>query len=448
METIYSQDSSDLPDPAREHLRSDYIYMYPPRQSYQPFQEVDVLDYVKTSLAQSDKINLYAHFPFCRQVCAFCNLFVSASDLTEFETKYVDALLSELSIYAPLLQEKHVDTIYLGGGTPSLLKAKSLNQVLEGIAETCSVSVASVPEVSLEVSPETVDVDKLTQFHDIGINRLNFGMQSAKDDELQGIGRSYGWKTPVEAIERALSIGFSNTCVDLIYGLKHQTDETWIESVTTVAEIAPETICIYALTLRPRTGFAAKGYQHIDPETLYRRYDIALNILFNHGYEQENHVRFVKNTSGGYIQKANHWAGENVLGIGAGARSYLKECDLRNGYSTRQRRTTIQAYMDAVTTGELAVTDGYLLTEDEKRRRRIILGLFGLDRSRFKGDFGMDPFDMFESVWNSLIEKKLVCVSDRMIALTELGARYRDNIAQVFFSAEVSRRIADYGYDD
>lgn len=448
MEILYPESNSETASPDRDDVRSDYIYMYPPRQSYHPIRDAEVLGCVVDSLGQSDRINLYAHFPFCRQVCAFCNLFVSASEFKDFEDSYIGALLSELSIYAPFLHEKNLDTIYLGGGTPSLLDAVSLNRVLQRILKVCETTVEAVPEVSLEVSPETVDLEKLKQFRDIGINRLNFGMQSANDDELKSIGRSYQWQTPVEAIEQALILGFSNICVDLIYGLQHQTHDTWVESVKTVVMMAPETICIYALTLRPRTGFAAKGYEHVDAETLYRRYDIALDILSKHGYQQENHVRFIKNRSGGYRQKANHWAGDNVLGIGAGARSYLKECDLRNGYSTRHRRTTIETYINAVNAGKLAATDGFRLSEDEKRRRRIILGLFDLDRSTFFKDFSVDPFDLFKPNWIFLENRGLVEVSERSIKLTKLGARYRDNIAQFFFSSDVNKRVQKYHYDE
>lgn len=431
-----------------QNVRADYVYMYPPRQTYRPIDPDKAKTLALRSIAQEDGLNVYLHFPFCAQVCAYCNLFVSALRTPDLVEQYVEAIKQEVTQFKEQIFGKRIETIYFGGGTPSLLSPAQLWNVMEAVLGATSCNVNEVPEISLEVSPETVDAVKLREFRDIGINRVNIGMQTADAAELGAIGRSYGPAIALKSIEDATRAGFSNVCVDLIYGLEGQTDESWYASLNAVIRCAPETVCTYALTLRPRTGFASRGYRHVEAETLYRRYDLAREVLLCAGYKQENHVRYIRNEKGGYRQKVNHWQGQNVLGFGAGARSYLKFCDLRNGYSTRRRQAVVQRYVDKMQARLPATTDGFIMDVRERQRKTVILGLFDLSREEFSNEFGIDPFILFSEQFAVLEEMDLINLGEDRIALTAAGARYRDVIAQMFFSEAVSALVHSYQYHE
>lgn len=432
--------------PDDEGIRSDYVYMYPPRQAYRPTSHDHLAPLVARSLEESSDVNIYVHFPFCSQICAYCNLFVAGKPTEDTASRYAEAVIAELRGRQDALRGKRTRTVYLGGGTPSLLTASLLGKVLDTVCSIAQTPLAEVSEISLEVAPETATRESLTSFLSLGINRLNFGLQATDASERASIGRSSSID-PTDIIRWAVSAGFSNVCVDLIYGLEGQTDATWQQSLANAIAVAPHTICTYALTLRPRTGFAAHGYTAVSAETLYRRYEIGREMLLAAGYTQENHVRYVRD-SGGYVQKANHWAGQNILGFGAGARSYLKHCDTRNGYSTRHRRETLSTYMTDALAGAPTVDQGFELDRDEQLRRRVILGLFNVDLAALSDEFEQDVLQTFNPQISLLEERQLVLIEGGQLRLTTKGRKFRDNIAQMFFSDRVRKLVEQYDYAD
>jgi oxygen-independent coproporphyrinogen-3 oxidase len=431
-------------------VHGDYVYMYPPRQAYRSFAHDDnrrPLDLISDSLAHFDDLNLYVHVPFCRQICGFCNLYAVSGSGRELDG-YVDAVLAEAARYAGAADPKSVQTLYLGGGTPSILGAGQLERLVTSILRLFATNPDVVPpETALEVDPATVDVRKLRDIHGAGINRINLGYQSMVRDEVVRFGRDRPAEAGLGLLEEALGVGFDNVCVDLIYGLEAQTDENWRRSVSQVAAIGPPTVCAYALTLRPFTGYSRRGYAEVDGAMLYRRYDIADEILRSAGYRRENHVRWVRH-GGGYVQKVNHWSLRNVLGLGAGARSYLWDADLRNGYSVRSRRRPLRDYLRRVDEGGSPVTDGYVMTPEERRRKAAILNLVSLDRAWFTDMVGGDPVDLFADDFSALQELGLCDVGPSRVALTDNGVKYRDLVAQSLFSPEVRERVRCFDYSE
>jgi oxygen-independent coproporphyrinogen-3 oxidase len=293
-----------------------------------------------------------------------------------------------------------------------------------------------------------VTAESLDAFRLAGINRVNLGVQSWDDAELTSIGRRHGVSVPRRAIELALDAGFGNVCVDLIYGLQGQTDASWEVSLRSVSAYRPPTICCYALTLRPRTGFASRGFFEVESRQQYRRYDMAVEILRETGYMQETHVRWILPGQGGYRQKANHWAGQDVLGFGAGARSYLYHCDVRNGYSVKDRGHALKAYLQRQEAGDFARTDGVLLDEDERRRKRVILGLGHLNREEFRAAHSFDVMDVFPAELRALESTGLITVTHEYVSLTSLGQRYRDVVVQLFFSEHVKDLVSSHSYEE
>ena len=429
------------------NTRADYVYMYPPRQAYRRVAPDLLTSAVTNSLKAANNLNLYFHFPFCEQICAFCNLFAVANIQDDLFDVYISALVRELEYYAPLLEGKEVSTIYLGGGTPSLLDPKHFARLFSALTNLLGINIHNVPEVALEVSPSTVQVDKFRELKELGINRVNLGFQSLDDKELSSIGRPYGSTVPRNAIEIVQTIDFRNVCVDLIYGLEGQDFRSWQASVDEVIQFGPPTVCAYALTLRPRTGFAARGYQVLDGREQYAKYDYANGTLKDNGYTQETNVRWVRG-NGGYIQKRNHWALEAIVGLGAGARGYLWECDYRNGYSVRHRKRALRDYLESVDHNGHGRTDGFLMDDDERRRKAIILGLIDLDRISYRDRFGAWPEDHFSDQLKLLSDLEFIASNAGRLKFTASGIRYRDLLVQQFFSPRVQELLAAFSYDE
>ena len=155
--------------------------------------------------------------------------------------------------------------------------------------------------------------------------------------------RRHGFSLARKRIEDALSSGYDNVCVDLIYGLPEQDVADWQSIVRDVLAFEAPTVCAYPLTLRPNTGFSRRNLDLVGAEQ-YSKYEVAREMLGQAGDAQETHVRYIKPGVGGYRQKANHWAGQDILGMGAGGRGYLHSCDYRNGYSIKRRRSALEAY--------------------------------------------------------------------------------------------------------
>jgi oxygen-independent coproporphyrinogen III oxidase len=428
------------------HTVGDYIYMYPPRQAYQSIDKIQAVKLSKKSIDKFPSINLYYHVPFCKQLCSFCNLYTKVSKNENERSDYVKLLIEETKMHQQSLLNKKVNTIYLGGGTPSLLEPKDINSLFSYLKNEGIADVFSIPEVAMEVAPDTVEYEKFVELKSVGINRVNLGFQASNISELQSIGRKHGVSTLSTSFEIIKKIGFKNVCIDLIYGLQSQTIESWHKSLEFVINYNPETICIYPLTLRPNTAYSQKGYNFIDSDIQSRKYDLAVNALTNAGYKQENHVRFVKK-NGGYLQKEYHWKMENLLGLGAGARSYFWFCDTRNNYGTITRDKAYKYYVESIKNLQIPITDGYIMTDEERMRKAIILNLISLDRQWFRDMFTVDIIEVFPLL-TELEAMELLSINEATIELTETGIKYRDLIVQLFFSSKVIGNIKNYKYDD
>lgn len=428
-----------------DQVRCDYVYSYPPRQAYRPLPDkIEPPTILKTSVAADNRANIYVHFPFCRQSCSFCNLYTVPSTDVSMHSTYVELLETEIHLRAQALGKIDVRTLYFGGGTPSMVQPALLNRVLVALERYLDFRLSDVSEVAIEVSPDTATLENLAALHEIGFNRINVGVQGTASHEISSIGRRYSPDTNLEALRAAMGVGFSNVCVDLIYGLPSQSDSDWLSSLQFVAASRPETICAYPLTIRAGTRFG-RAMDESDPVNQYRLYDLAHATLSEFGYTQETHVRWSL-PGGGYLQKSNHWAGENLIGLGAGARSYVREADVRNGYSLRPRRAALVEYARRIADAIDPVTDGFVMDPEERMRKSVILGLMHLNTRNFARTHGHDPRDIFPQEFSVLEAEGLLAHRGDVLRLTEAGVRHRDVIVQLFFSQRVSRLVAEYEY--
>ncbi|GAB3918177.1 coproporphyrinogen-III oxidase family protein [Larkinella terrae] len=422
----------DLEAAIAKNIKGDYIYSYPPRQTYSS-EHPELPALAIDSVHQFNVLNLYFHIPFCRQICSFCNLYAMKSENEEMHTNYVTTLLKEFDNLLPLINEKRIRTIYIGGGTPSLLSLSNFERLFVKIT---SLSIEKSAEIALEVAPDTVEEIKFTHLKELGLNRVNLGFQTTEDTELKEINRKHGNYQLHKAFDIIKKVNIPNTCIDLIYGFPNQSTQNWLTSLQTVIQFNPETICIYPLTLRPNTGFSAKGYTSVDGFSQYEKFVLANDLLIGSGYRRETNVRYIKD-GGGYKQKENHWRLENILGFGAGARSYLWNCDTRNGYNLVARKNVLHEYIQHVEMGINPIADGFVLNWEERKRKAVILGLHSLNRAWYKEIFGNDVINDFGEELLFLRNRELINIFPDSINLTEDGIKYRDLIAEFFFSDQV-----------
>ena len=251
----------------------------------------------------------------------------------------------------------------------------------------------------------------------------------------------------MNAMETAIGAGFRNVCVDLIYGLPGQNTESWSATLEAVIDHRPPTVCAYPLTVRRGTRFGKVNHAP-DPVQQYAFYDQAAAQLSDAGYLQETHVRWVLPGVGGYLQKEYHWAGENLIGFGAGARTYIRSGDLRNGYSMHPRNRALTHWASSISNGEEPVTGGLLLDQTEQMRKSAILGLIELNDGLFSSRHGMSLRDAFPAEIDLLLEVGLLSFDGMTYRLTPEGIRHRDVVVQLFFSAKVSQLVSAYDYAD
>lgn len=425
-----------------------YVYTYPPRQVYRPLPKYVDDEIILEMLSETpNNFNLYIHFPFCKQICRFCTLFTTVGQENLLDD-YIVAIGRELEHYSKALGNQKLRTIYLGGGTPSLLDDAQLQRVFALIEAYFPDSIGSCDEVCIEADPATLTLDKARLFKSLGVNRVNLGVQTFNEDELTGIGRRYVTDVSRRAIDLIRQAQIENLCVDLINGLLGQTRDAWLSSVSELAQFKPETFCIYPLTVRPATGYFQYVSTLRDFKEIYTRYDLARPMLINNGYSQETHIRFIIPGKGGYKQKEYHWEGATVLGLGAGARTYAPRIHFRNGYGSRNRTDVLRNYLANIAAQGHSRIDGFVFDPEEQIRREFALNLHKLDRGNFRMLYDQ-PFEKcFPTQIRALEEEGMLCAGPQKVEFTEKGLKYRDLISRLFFSARVVQLEAGYTYDD
>ncbi len=263
---------------------------------------------------------LYVHLPFCLKKCAYCD-FLSYTDCYAYETEYVEAVLSEFSHY----KGEQIDTVYIGGGTPTSLTKESLTRLLDGVFQT--FSVAENAEITVECNPKTADFDLFCALLAHGANRLSVGVQSMQDEELSKIGRIHTAKDAVECILDAYRAGFFNISADLMFGLPNQTIQSFEDSIEKVTALPVTHVSCYGLILENDTPLCQKvkaGQLTLpDEETEEAMYRVAASRLSSKGFLQYEISNFAKE---GFCSRHNlkYWDLTEYIGVGAGAHSFYQ----------------------------------------------------------------------------------------------------------------------------
>lgn len=267
------------------------------------------------------KLGIYIHIPFCKSKCGYCD-FCSHPPKEEETERYLNALMLNVQDFSGAAEKYVVDTVFIGGGTPTMLSKKQMRALVECIRS--SFKLEKDAEFTVEANPGTVDKRYLSSLINMGVNRISFGLQSAHDNELRALGRIHTRDEFLASYKAARAAGFKNINIDLMYGIPHQTKESFSKTLQFVKELAPEHISVYGLKIEEGTPFfdMRDSLPLPDEESEYRMYREAHSSLTNAGYKHYEISNFARR---GYESKHNlrYWRDELYLGFGVSAHSYF-----------------------------------------------------------------------------------------------------------------------------
>ncbi len=265
-----------------------------------------------------NKLSLYLHFPFCKAKCRYCDFY--SLPRQELIPSYEKALAKSFSAFSSLVSEPLVETVYLGGGTPSLATPEGIEEIFSSLRKAFAVSENA--EITAEMNPESTTPEILQAFRSAGVNRVSFGMQSAKDEELSVLGRLHRFDSVEQGVALARKHGFENISLDLMYGLPEQSVGSFLESLKLALMLEPKHISFYLLTLSESVPLYASRYRLPEDEAVREMYLAASALLEENGFE---HYEISNAAQKGYRSRHNqvYWTGGDYLGIGPGAHSLV-----------------------------------------------------------------------------------------------------------------------------
>ena len=261
-------------------------------------------------------MEIYVHIPFCIKKCDYCD-FLSGPSGPKKQADYVDALLEEINA-AEEGKGRSVSSVFIGGGTPSVLDERFIGEILNHIRR--KFQIADHAEITIEVNPGTADRNKLQAYRTYGINRLSIGLQSPDDRELKILGRIHNYEQFLETYRSARDAGFDNINIDLMSAIPDQTYEGWIHNLRTVAGLEPEHISAYSLIIEEGTPFASRTLSLPDEDTEYNMYEATVQILREYGFEQYEISNYAKKGRE-CRHNVGYWIRQDYLGFGLGASS-------------------------------------------------------------------------------------------------------------------------------
>ena len=386
------------------------------------------------------ELELYIHIPFCARKCAYCD-FLSFAAPERVYRDYMDKLLEEICGQGPNFQEYRVSTIFVGGGTPSLLPADLIMELFATLHENFDISLDA--EITMEANPGTLTMEKLEVYRQSGVNRLSIGLQSADDKELKYLGRIHSYDSFLKSYQRARQAGFQNINIDLMSALPGQDVHSWKNTLKKVMMLRPEHISAYSLIIEEGTlfyerfgepqGSCACGAQTAaevaaraavmtlpdlpDEDTDREMYHLTREMMAAHGYERYEISNYAKK---GYECRHNtgYWTGVEYLGLGLGASSYT--------YGYRYHNTEdLQEYLSLnLYEGGAAARDIEELTLEDKMEEFMFVGLRmmkGVSGSEFLDRFGQNMWNVYGDALKKLELQGLIEVDAPMVRLTELG---------------------------
>ncbi len=368
---------------------------------------------------------IYLHIPFCKKACHYCDFHFSTS--VDLKSQMVEAMTQELTQNSNYIGHELVETIYFGGGTPSLLCQAELESLLNHIRSL--FNVAEDAEITLEANPDDLDQNKLRQLYSAGINRLSIGVQSFRDSDLKWMNRVHTADEAIRVVKNAQDLGYDNITIDLIYGLPDLTNEDWLKNVRSAIALNVQHVSAYSLTVEPKTvlqKWVSEGKVKLDDECFPQQLQTLKQVLSENGFDHYELSNFAKP---GFQSKHNsaYWEGKTYLGVGPSAHSY-------NGVSRRWNVANNPQYVKRIASGQLVFEEETLSSSDK-------INEFLMTRLRTAKGFKLADFNALPEVNRQLFQSELAPWIKsgharnvaNTISLTEKGLLISDSIIASLF---------------
>jgi oxygen-independent coproporphyrinogen-3 oxidase len=371
---------------------------------------------------------IYIHIPFCKQKCHYCNFYTVISQ--KYRDGFISAILKELEQRKNYLNDKHINTVYFGGGTPSMLSVSEIGLIINKIDMLFMLNKDA--EITLEANPDDLDQNKLMELkNETRINRLSIGVQSFNDDDLQYLNRVHTGTQALKSIEIALSEGFHNMTIDLIYGIPTLTDQQWLNNLDTFFQFDLPHLSSYALTVEPKTVLNTliekRKMQAISEDQTVRHFEILLEQIEKQQYTHYEISNFAKE---GYYSKHNsiYWLGGHYLGIGPSAHSF-------NGVSRQWNVANMKQYVEFEKTGT-TVLEKEVLSKEQQFNEYVMTSIrtsWGCDTVHIQNVFGDAFISNLTSLISRFIDDGRVEKKGPIYYLTNKGKLHADGIAADLF---------------
>lgn len=369
---------------------------------------------------------IYIHIPFCIKKCDYCN-FYSVTDLS-LEHDFVEALEKEIIITAEYT-DFSFDTIYLGGGTPSVLQPENIHKIINKVFE--KFNILKNPEITIEINPGIINPDILKAYVQAGINRVNIGVQSFNNENLKFLGRIHTSHDAENAIKLVKDSGIENIGLDLIYGLPDQTRKLWVNDLAKAVNINPAHISCYMLTFEqgtPLDNKRLKGeFSCLNDETAGSLFETTINYLESKGFEQyeiSNFARVGKRSR--HNQK--YWSFAPYIGMGPSAHSFI--------FPKRYWNVNLLGkYISDVQKSRRPVDESEILTREQQIMEAVYLGLRtkkGINIRKFENIFNISFNEIFGEIAEEFKEQGMIIGDAEFCALTKKGMRFQNSITRIF----------------
>ncbi|MEG0050613.1 MAG: radical SAM family heme chaperone HemW [Terrisporobacter sp.] len=369
-------------------------------------------------------LGLYVHIPFCVKKCKYCDFNSFKLNIDE-KKKYLQGLEKEMKFYKNEATDKEIDSIFIGGGTPSVLNEEEVRSLFEKINNNFKISKNA--EITMECNPGTINLSKLIAMRESGVNRLSIGLQAVQNHHLKYIGRIHTYEEFEKNYMQARGVGFDNINIDLMYALPNQSEKDWKETLEKVVKLNPEHISAYSLILEENTelfDMYNKGeFNLLDEDTDIEMYEYTIKYLKANGYNQYEISNYAKS---GYECNHNilYWKCENYIGLGASASGYLGDIRYNN-------ICDLEKYETVVFDNKKPVESEEILKDEDKIEENVFLGLRmneGIHFKYFEQKYNTNFKEKYKEQLEKLEKMNLIKVDDEGMALTQKGREISNTV--------------------
>ncbi|MCR8746558.1 radical SAM family heme chaperone HemW [Romboutsia lituseburensis] len=373
-------------------------------------------------------LGLYIHIPFCISKCNYCDFNSCKLDF-DMKKRYLDDLEIEMKLYNDDIKknnlENEITSIFIGGGTPSILSSSEIKRLFNSIKNNFNVKKEA--EITMECNPGTLTKEKLITMKDVGVNRLSIGLQAVQDYHLKSIGRIHSYDEFEKNYKEAIDVGFNNINVDLMYALPNHKFEDWQESLKKIVKLNPSHISAYSLILEEGTKlydmYENNEFEVIDEDTDINMYNYTINYLKENGYNQYEISNYSKSR---FECEHNilYWKCEHYIGLGPGASGYIENYRYNNVES-------LDEYHNKLSENKKPISNLEKLSIEDKIQEKIFMGLRmneGIKFDDFRKEFKIEFKEKYRKQMDDLKAKKLINESITGISLTQKGREISNSV--------------------